>query len=472
MTLFRRCLAASVVFTLSACADMGDIHPQTHLLDASQLGAGAAITASAEPIAWPTQQWWASLHDEQLNQLLATAVADNPSLGVAAARVRQAGAMAGLAREATQPKAEARAAANRELYSTDGTTPPPLNGTWNWRNQATVNASYDLDLWGKNRDALAAAIDDAHFAAAEAQVARLTLETAIVRNYIQLSYQFELQDSLKESLLQHERILDITRQRQRAGLATEVDVTLLETTLPVSKRALEQADEAIALLRHELAALTGKGPAAGAGIARPTLKLERAPGLPSALPAELVARRPDLAAQRWRVEGAAKRINVAKADFYPNLNLLAFAGLESFGFDNFLKGESRTMGVAPAISLPIFAGARLRAQLGAQTAVYDGAVEQYNATLINSLSEVASAITKVQSLQQQGRLTQESLASARKARALAERSYRAGITDSLNVLSAQVSLLGEEQQMAQIVGRQLDAYVGLMAALGGGVGEP
>lgn len=466
----RPLLATSVLLVLGACADMGNIHPQAKLMDANQLGGGADILASTEAIDWPTQQWWTALNDPQLDRLLASALADSPTLRVAAARVRQASSIAGVAEEATQPKAELHAVTNREHYSEDGTTPPPLNGTWAWRNQATVSAAYDLDLWGKNRDALAAAVDDIHFTSAELQVARLTLQTAILRNYIQLSYQFALQDSLRDSLALRRNILDITRKRQRAGLATEFDVTLLETALPASERALEQSDEAIALLRNQLAALTGAGPAAGKSITRPTLVLERVPGLPSALPAELVARRPDLAAQRWRVEAAAKRINVAKADFYPNINLSAYAGLESFGFDSFLDPRSRILGIAPAISLPIFAGARLRGQLGAQTAIYDGAVEQYNATLVQSLSEVANAVVTVRSLQRQNQLTGVSLASAKKSRALAEKAYRSGYTDALNALSAQVTLLGEQQQMALIVARQLDGYVSLMSALGGGVG--
>lgn len=480
MKLSRRCiagrrrltwsLALTLALTLAGCADMGHIAPQAQRLAAGQLAAGQAIR-SAAPIAWPTQAWWQDLHDPQLDALLRAALADSPTLRVAAARLRQANALAGLAQQASEPKVDLNAAANRERYSADGTTPKPLAGNWAWRNQATLNGTYDLDLWGKHRAALAAALDEVHLAAAEAQVARLSLETALVRSYIQLAYQFTLRDSLRASLEQHQRILEITRKLQRAGLATELGVAQLETALPASQRALEQSDEAITLLRNQLAALGGQGPGAGAALTRPTLQLERAPGLPSALPAELVSRRPDLAAQRWRVEAATQHIDMAKADFYPNLNLIAFAGLQSFGFEHFLDPQSRIAGVAPAVTLPVFAGARLRAQLGVQAALYDVAVEQYNGVLVQSLAEVANAISSAQSLGRQYQLGQQSLASARRARGLAEQAYRSGVTDSLNVLSAQVTLLGEQQQMAQIVARQLDGYVALMAALGGGVGD-
>lgn len=475
MKLSRRCIARTLswllvsTLALAGCADIGPLAAPAQRIPSGQLDAGTAI-GSAAPAAWPTQAWWSALHDRQLDALLAAAFTDSPTLRVAEARLRQADALAGVARQATEPKIDLNAAANRELYSADGTTPKPLAGNWAWRNQATVNSAYDLDLWGKHRAALAGAIDEVHLAAAETQIARLSLETAMVRSYIQLAYQFALRDSLRASLEQHQRILEITRQLQRAGLATQLSVAQLETALPAGQRTLEQADEAIALLRNQLAALGGKGPGAGEALVRPTLQLERAPGLPSALPAELVARRPDLAAQRWRVEAAARHVDMAKADFYPNLNLIAFAGLQSFGFAHFLEPHSRIAGMAPAVTLPIFAGPRLRAQLGVQAALYDVAVEQYNGRLVQSLAEVANAVTTVQSLERQYQLGQQSVASARRARALAEQAYRSGVTDSLNVLSAQVTLLGAQQQMAQIVARQLDGYVALMAALGGGVG--
>jgi len=408
------------------------------------------------------------LQDDQLNHLLAVALADNPNLHVAQARVRQAQSIAGIAQANTQVSGQADASLNREKYSSNGTVPPPYAGNSEWRNQATLSGSYDLDLWGRNRDSLAAALDDVHLASAESQIARLTLETAIVRSYIQLSLQFELQDIVRQTLAQREHLLDISQRRQKAGLATEFDVTSIEQTLPAAQRDLERASEAIDLLRNQLAALTGKGPADGEKIARPALKLALSIALPSALPAELIGRRPDIAAQRWRVEAAEKRINVAKADFYPNINLMAFIGFQSFGFAQFLDTNSQITGLAPAISLPLFAGQRLRGQLGSQTALYDVAVEQYNATVVQALNEVGDTVVKARSLQQQDALTQQSLQLAKKTLDLAQKAYRAGMTDSINAISAQVSLLNEEQQTAQIGASRLDIYVTLMAVLGGG----
>ena len=468
---FRFAIAVSLTLALAACADMGNIHPQAKQLDPNALGAGKAIKQAASTVEWPRQQWWEALHDAQLNELLRTALADNPGLRAAQDRVNQAQSIAGIAKQNTEVKGQADASLNRELYSAHGTTPAPLAGNYAWRNQATLSGSYDLDLWGKNRTALAAALDDVQLASAESQVSRLTLETAIVRSYIQLSLQFDIQDILKETLVQRQQLLDITRRRLKAGLGTEFDTTSVEATLPVVRRDLEKTDESIQLLRNQLAALSGKGPADGERIARPSLELHQAIALPAALPAELIGRRPDIVAQRWRVEAAAKRIDVVKADFYPNINLLAFVGFQSFGFTKFLDTNSQIRGIAPAISLPIFQGDRLRGQLGSQTSQYDVAVEQYNTTVLQALNDVADTIVKAQSLQQQDALTVQSLQLAKRTRVLAEQAYRAGITDSLNVISAQVSLLNEEQQTAQIDARKLDSYVSLMSALGGGTDQ-
>lgn len=471
-------LALSVC-VLAGCANMGNVQPQATRIKSADLNPGKAIAAASAAgdklVAWPDECWWEALHDEQLNQLVAAALNDNPSLRGTLARVRQAEALAGVAKAATLPRVDASASADRELYSAHSTIPAPLAGNYAWKNTAALSGSYDLDLWGRNRDALAAALDDIHLAAAESQMARLTLETSIVRTYIQLSLEYALQDSVADNLAQRQRILEITRRRKAAGLASDIDVTSIETTLPAGRREHEQHGESIALLRNQLAALIGKGPGDGETIARPMLTLTltlgatRADAVPANLPAELVGRRPDIVAQRWRVEAAGARISVAKKDFYPNINLAAFVGQQSLGFGHFLEAGSQTRGITPAISLPVFEGGRLRAQLGNQTAIYDGAVEQYNASVVQAMSDVANAVVKIDSVKQQDQLAQRALASARRQQQLAEKAYQAGLTDTLNVINAQLTLLNEQQQMAQVASKQLDNYALLMSALGGGI---
>lgn len=466
--------ALPMALLLSACAGMGKVAPpQARKLDPLQLNAGAAIQAAAEgeaaQAAWPKEAWWRALNDPQLDRLLARALEGNPGLKASQARVRQAQALAGAAEASTLPRVDGSAVIDRERYSAHSTVPAPLAGNYATKNTVNLTASYDLDLWGRNRDALAAALHDAQMAAAEAQMVKLALETAIVHSYIQLANAWAMQDAVAASLQQRQQILELTRRRRDAGLASDIDVASIETTLPAGRREREQAAESVALLRNQLAALIGQGPGDGDAIARPMPVLTSAAVLPSALPAELVARRPDLAAQRWRVEAAARRIGVARADFYPNINLVAFAGFQALGFSRLLDAHSATRGVAPAVGLPIFEGGRLRGQLGSQNALYDMAVEQYNATLVQALAEVANAVTQARSVDQQQQLAEKALASASKAHALADRAFRAGMTDALSVLQARLTLLEEQRQMVQVQTRRLDSYAALMAALGGGV---
>ncbi|WP_348699920.1 efflux transporter outer membrane subunit [Duganella fentianensis] len=464
-------VAASLLALLAGCAPMQAAHTQATPISVTTLDAGKAIRAARADAEWPSEHWWEALHDSQLNRIVASALAQQPTLKLAQARVRQAAALAGITQAATLPRVDASASAERQRYSANSTVPPPLAGNYAWNASTGVSASYDLDLWGRNRQALTAALDDVQIASAEAQLARLTLAAAIVQNYIQLSLQYALHDSAEQSLTQRQRLLDISRQRQHAGLASELDVRSMETTLAAGRRELEQIEESMALLRNQLAALSGKGPGDGDAIARPALMLTASPeaALPPQLPAELLGHRPDIVAQRWRIEAASARIGAAQAAFYPNINLSAFAGLQSLGLRHLLDGHSAMAGVTPAISLPLFDGDRLRSQLQQQGALYDGAVEQYNASIVQALTEVANALVRINSVQAQQTLALHAVAVAKRQQQLAEQAYRAGLSDAQSAISAQLAVLNEQQQQAVVASKQLENYTLLMTALGGGI---
>ncbi|KZE87425.1 efflux transporter outer membrane subunit [Chromobacterium subtsugae] len=461
---------AGLALLAAGCADPGAGGPQSRLLDADSLSAGKRIQEAAAKAGWPQADWWHQLHDAQLDQLVTAALAGNPGLRAAAARLRQAQALAGVAESATRPQAAGEASFTRQRYSEQDFIPPPEAGNYSWYNHAALNASYDLDLWGRQRAALSAALDEAQVLAAEAQLARLNLSAAVVRAYVQLALQYAEKDLLQDNLAQRERSWQLAKKRKAAGLAAEAEVVLLESRLPAARNQIEQVDEAIELLRNQLAALCGQGPAVGEALRRPTLKLDdAAPRLPSALPAELVGRRPDVSAQRWKVEAEARKIDAAKAAFYPNINLMAFAGFQAIGFDNFPSASTAVRGIGPAISLPIFEGGRLRSALSAQTAAYDAAVDSYNASVVRALNEVAGAIAKVESQAGQQKQTELALASAQKAFRLAQQGYRAGLSDQDNVIAARLALLAAQQQLARIRSERLDSFAALMSALGGGV---
>jgi NodT family efflux transporter outer membrane factor (OMF) lipoprotein len=355
------------------------------------------------------------------------------------------------------------------LFSEHGFVRPPLAGNWEWLNNATFALFYDLDLWGKNRSAYAAALDNVQITAAEAQEVRLALETAVVRVYAQLSLQYVLLDIAQQTLRQRLDILNIIQKRHRAGLATEIDAKQAETVVPAARAESERISESIELLRNQLSALAGKGPGFGEQIRRPVLSLDLPIGLPSAIPVDLLGRRPDVVARRWAVEAAGKGIKVAKAAFYPNINLIAFIGWQALGFSKFLSSESLISGYGPAISLPIFEGGRLRSQLKASTAQYDIAVESYNDTLIRALEDVANQVVSLRSLEKQRAETYQSYALAGRAYDIALQGFRSGLTDYLNVLNAENLTIQESQRKAQVEAHFLDAYAALMQSIGGGV---
>jgi NodT family efflux transporter outer membrane factor (OMF) lipoprotein len=227
-------------------------------------------------------------------------------------------------------------------------------------------------------------------------------------------------------------------------------------------------EETIQLTRNQLASLLGQGPDRGLAIERPAAAALTPVALPSTIPAELLGRRPDLVAQRWRVEAARKAIDSAKAEFYPNVNLLAFVGLSSLGGAGFLSAASRTLGAGPAITLPIFEGGRLRGNLAGQDADYDIAVEQYNQALADALRDVVDQLASFRSVDEQRIQQKQALATTREAYDLALLRYREGIGNYLQVLSAEQPWLAQQVLDADLQARELSLSINLARALGGG----
>lgn len=459
-----------ILYTGGCASFPNEISPRSHLLDPNKLNTGNVLkSATKPPASWPSQQWWKAYADPQLDRLVAETIDGNPTMRIAQVRIARVRALSAVAKSALFPSIQADAAFTREMFTEHQFIPPPYAGNWSWNNLATLDLVYNFDLWGKNRSTLAAALDYVQVASAEAQEVQLALETLTARVYIQLSLQFVMMDIAKATLHQRQEILDITQKRLAAGLSTELDLRQVETPLPSARAEIERISESIELLRNQLSAMTGKGPGDAEQIHRPSLSFDLPVRLPEALPADLLGRRPDVVAQRWRVEAAGKGIDASKAAFYPNINLTAFAGWQSLGFAQFLSPGSLMQGFGPAISLPIFEGGRLRSQLGVANADYDIAVESYNATLIQALENVANQMVTLRSLETQRAESSRSNALAKRAYAITFQGFRSGLTDYLNVLNAQNQTLAEAQRKAIVEARFLDAYAALMQAVGGGV---
>jgi len=288
-----------------------------------------------------------------------------------------------------------------------------------------------------------------------------------VRQYVRLARLADQREVLARSLAQRREILDLVRQRVGAGLDTAVELRQGEGAVPEIRVALDAVDEQVEIARHALAALTGQGPDAVKDVA-PRLAQVTAVPLPADVPAGLLGRRADIAAARWRVEATTHDLKAARADFYPSVNLVAFAGFSAIGLDKLLEAGSRQLGVGPAVSLPIFDAGRLRAQYKARATDVDGAVETYNAAVLQALREAADALSSVRHVDVQRQEQALALESAERAYGLALQRYRAGLGTYLTVLAAETNVLAQRRADDDLKARALDAQAQLARALGGG----
>lgn len=454
-------IALAAALAAAGCASPGELPAARTLGTASAAGA----TDTATP--WPAERWWTGFGDKTLDGLVERALDGQPSLQVAAARLRQAEAAVGVASAGRLPQVQGTVDMSRQRFTENGAYPPPLAGSYEWNNNAQIGASWELDLFGRQRNTIAAALGQRRAADAELQAARVLLAANVVSAYVNLGRLAENLEVARQSLAQREQILALVRQRIAAGLDTTVELRQAEGLIAQSRVDLEALDESTARARHALAELTGQGPNALEGLT-PALAPLRSTPLPAGLPADLLGRRADLVAQRWRVEAAMRDVDVARSLFYPNVSLTAFAGFSSLGLDDFVKASSRNLGIGPALSLPIFEGGRLRANLGAKAAEVDAAVEGYNGALLRALREVADEVAGLQSLERQQRAQAEAGAAADAAYALAIQRYQAGLGNFLTVLNAQTNVLAQSRAATDLKARHLSSEVALTRALGGG----
>lgn len=457
----RLVAALSAAALLTACATPGASPTPLAQQTPATLGLSDAPTLPVAP------RWWTTLGDERLNQLVDAALQAQPSLAVARARVDRANALARLTQAANGPQAVLSADVTRQRYSENGLVPKPIAGSI--RDSGTLQAglSWSPDFFGQHAAELAAALGQARAAQADAAAAATALAAQVSRSYVGLSRLLAQRDVAARALAQRTEMRDLTRQREAAGLDTRVELTQADGALPDARVQIEALDEQITLARHQIAVLCGQAPGTQETLS-PRLSQFTLTALPATVGADLLGRRPDVVAARWRVEAGTQDVALARTQFYPNINLTAFAGLNAIGLDQIFQTGSRQLGVTPALRLPLFDGGRLRAQLGSRQADLDGAIAQYNGVLLDATREARDAISSAQSLARQQGDQASALASAQEAHALAQQRYRAGLGSYLVVLGAESQLLAQRRAAVEVQARQLDNRVALMKALGGG----
>lgn len=460
-------LAGAASTVLSGCAAIPKLGPAAQMKAASSY---AALQSFSAPTAdWPQDRWWRAYQDPQLNRLVETALTGSPDLAVAQARVRQADALADQVESTLGPQINAVAMTGESKLSYNNGLPSGIV-THGWRDAglAGLNLNWQIDFFGKNRSLLAAAVSQTQAAQAEAAAARLTLSTAIAGAYADLAQLYEDRDATEDALRVRSDSQKLIDARFAQGLETQAASERAHSGRASTEAELAAIDEAINLTRNRIATLVGQGPDLGRAIDRPHPGSIRAFGLPANLQADLIGRRPDVTAARMATEAAAHRIKAAKADFYPNVNLAAFAGYESLGLANLTKPGSQFGTVGPAITLPIFESGRLQGAYRGARADYDAAVEVYNEALTHALAEVADSAISARALDARLAKSREALAAAQNAYELASQRYGRGLGTYLEVLAAEDALIMNQRAVADLEMRAFTLDIALIRALGGG----
>ena len=456
---------ATVVLCMTACANVSEVALQATLRDATSVG----LTAGQTQTSALSGTWWREFGDAQLNQLIQDALASNPSLKVVQARLARAQAVAEVTEAAHGPQIGVGVDATRQLFPANGLYPPPLAGAMYNTGTAQFTGSYEFDFFGKNSAALDAALGQTRAAQADADAARMLLASNVARTYFQW---VRLNDQLalaQYQQAQRSQSLRLVQERVNAGLDTQYELRLSEAALPESRLQIEMLKEQQALTQHALDALVSIQNRA-LTLDRISLEAIKTIATVTLLPSDLLGRRADIAAARWRVEAATQDMGNARAQFYPSVNLVAFAGFSSIGLDRLLDAGSQQWGVGPAVHLPLFDGGRLRANLRGKAADLDGSIESYNATVLDAVRDAADQLASQKSVRQQQSAQRGALALAQNAHDIALQRFNAGLVNYLVVLNAKTAVLNQRRQGTDLAARALDVQVGLMRALGGGYG--
>jgi len=478
VTLFRLVPLVSVLASV-ACAALpearSELKPKpvsayatAQSLPAGTLGAGEAVAAD-----WPSDHWWRGWRDPALDALVEEALVGSPTLAMAIARVDKAQADAQIAGAADYPSLSVEAEITRQRQSANYITPPAFTPRpWRSYPQATLNLSWDLDFWGRNRAALAAATSQAEAARADLAQARLVLSASLASSWAEFARLWARHDIAAAAFEVRAKTVDLMTLRQKQGLETLAAVRRAESRAAAARGDLAALDEFLALQRNAIAALLGAGPDRGLSLPRPHMDLAQAPGLPPDLALGLLGRRPDVIAARLRVEAAESQTESRTAAFYPDVKLSGFLGNQSLGIASFSRSDSRIGSIGPALTLPLFEGGLLRGQLRGAQAERDEAVADYDQTLTTALRDVADVAAQEKALGDRLSSAQAANSAAEEAWSLQRQRYEGRLASALEVLTAEDDMLSSRAGLADLQSRAFTLDAALSKALGGGSRPP
>jgi NodT family efflux transporter outer membrane factor (OMF) lipoprotein len=455
---------------------------RTFAMAAALLLAGCAIPASPprlSPKAAPDlaltgapapaidARWWQAFGDPQLDRIVADALAGNPSLDIALARVRQAQSVLSQRRSDAAPELSADINPQEQRLSGAYIIPPPYGGTVRFVGTAQANLTYNLDLFGRQKATIAAARADADAAALDVEAARLMLAGSVVQAYAEVVRAERQAAVARGTVAERQNNLRLVQVRVNHQLASRLDTQAAATLLAQARGALVAAEGARVLATDALAALAGRGADYPATVGPTAIRTDAVP-LPATIPADLLARRADIAAALARVEAAQAGRQVARRAYYPNINLTALAGLQALGLGNVFTTSAITAGVGAAVHLPIFEGGRLRAGLEGATAAVDLATAQYNDRVVGAVRDTADALARIGNIDRQRARQAEVVRGYAETDRLNGVRVASGLDSRLDTIDNSIRLLDARLTDADLATDALVARVQLIVALGGG----
>lgn len=435
--------------------------------------AGSTGTNGAWKIAQPSAhvprgEWWKVFGDPELDRLEALAATNNQQLAAAIANFQQARAMVNVAQAGYFPQLSANPSYARQRTSANQSTRSFPNGSSVTFNNFSVplDATWELDLWGRVRRAVEGSRARMAAAQDDLQSLKLTIESEVAIDYFTLRSQEALHRLLVETAATDRRSLELTQNRRKSGIATELDVSQAETQLRAAEAQIPAVDLQWSKLSHALATLCGQ-PASTFTITEATNRLATSE-IPAGIPSEVLEHRPDIAAAERRMAAANADVGVAHAAFYPSVTLNGMAGFQSISASTLFNWNSRLWSVGPTLSLPIFTGGRNRAELASARAAYESTVASYRQTVLSAFQDVEDQLAAQRLLALQFEAENAALASARRTLDISMTRYKGGVITYLEVATAQSTALAHEQTVVQLNATRLNASVSLIKSLGAG----
>ncbi|WP_296650960.1 MdtP family multidrug efflux transporter outer membrane subunit [Paraburkholderia sp.] len=442
-------------------------------IEPDQINLASDIHLASE--GWPAARWWTRYHDAQLDALIDQALENAPTMHIARTRVAQARSDVELAQTGSSLQVVALGMLDRQHVSANGFLGPfasndpalGLTGPWYTEGIVGLGASLNIDIWGKQRAQIAASLGVRNARLAETSAVELEISTDVAQLYYGIQTTYALVDLLNQSRDIASFAVAAHQARASRGLEARTELELAEAQQLAIEQQIAAAQGRIVAFRESLRALMGAGPN-GLSVIEPVALPPEQAALPATLSYELLARRPDLQAMRWYVQASFKRIDAAKAAFFPSFDIKAFFGVNALHLSDLFTHASQQINFIPGLYLPIFDGGRLNANLSGARAQSNLLIDQYNEAVLNAVRDVAQTGSRLQALDAQFALQGRRVASIDFASNSAKAHYQRGLSSRLAALEARQPVIAEQVVLLTLHGEMISQDIALTKALGGG----